>query len=178
MCHYPVRLPQSRHEINFKGYLFSISLQIYAVYIHSYANYYTTIGLYPSSFTKPFCSLHSFVVQGMMPVMGEHEVWLRFRGLWWWHFNITIRILDIIHRPIFYLKLNWTLYVCPYLTGNTLLLRYEPNRLILSIGLWGWHINITITILDRVKVKVTLRPTYESASPSWRQAPIWNPRPN
>jgi hypothetical protein len=28
------------------------------------------------------------------------------------------------------------------------------------------------------KVKVTLRPTYESASPSWRQAPIWDPRPN
>jgi hypothetical protein len=30
----------------------------------------------------------------------------------------------------------------------------------------------------KVKVKVTLRPTYESASPSWRQAPIWDPRPN
>jgi hypothetical protein len=29
-----------------------------------------------------------------------------------------------------------------------------------------------------IKVKVTLRPTYESASPSWRQAPIWDPRPN
>jgi hypothetical protein len=29
----------------------------------------------------------------------------------------------------------------------------------------------------KVKVKVTLRPTYESASPSWRQAPIWDPRP-
>jgi hypothetical protein len=28
-----------------------------------------------------------------------------------------------------------------------------------------------------VKVKVTLRLTYESASPSWRQAPIWDPRP-
>jgi hypothetical protein len=32
-------------------------------------------------------------------------------------------------------KLNSTLYVCPYLTGNTLRHRYEPNRLILSIGL-------------------------------------------
>jgi hypothetical protein len=30
----------------------------------------------------------------------------------------------------------------------------------------------------QVKVRVTLRPTYESASPSWRQAPIWDPRPN
>jgi hypothetical protein len=29
-----------------------------------------------------------------------------------------------------------------------LLLRYEPNRLMLSTGLWRWYINITITILD------------------------------
>jgi hypothetical protein len=50
--------------------------------------------------------------------------------------NITITILDIIHRPVFYLELNSTLYVCPYLTGKTLHLRYEPNRLMLSIGLW------------------------------------------
>jgi hypothetical protein len=27
----------------------------------------------------------------------------------------------------------------------------------------------------KVKVKVTLRSTYESTSPSWRQAPIWRP---
>jgi hypothetical protein len=32
--------------------------------------------------------------------------------------------------------------------GNTLLLHYEPNRLMLSIGLWSWYINITITVLD------------------------------
>jgi hypothetical protein len=38
--------------------------------------------------------------------------------------------------------------VCPYLTENTLHLHYEPNRLMLSIGLWRWYINITITILD------------------------------
>jgi hypothetical protein len=44
-------------------------------------------------------------------------------------------ILDIINRPVFYLKLNSTLQVCPYLTGNTLRLRYEPNRLMLFIGL-------------------------------------------
>jgi hypothetical protein len=50
-------------------------------------------------------------------------------------FHITITILDISHRPVLYLKLNSTLYVCPYLTGNTLRLRYEPNSLMLSIGL-------------------------------------------
>jgi hypothetical protein len=55
-------------------------------------------------------------------------------GLLRWYINGTITILDIIHRPVFYLKLNST-QVCPYLTGNTLLLRYEPNRLMLSIGL-------------------------------------------
>jgi hypothetical protein len=64
------------------------------------------------------------------------------------HIFITITILDIVHRPVFYLKLNSTLYICPYLTGNTLRLRYEPNELMLSIGLWRWYINITITILD------------------------------
>jgi hypothetical protein len=37
---------------------------------------------------------------------------------------------------------------CPYLTGDTICLRYEPNRLMLSIGLWRWYINMTITILD------------------------------
>jgi hypothetical protein len=35
----------------------------------------------------------------------------------------------------------------------------------------------TITEVTEVlfQVKVTLRLTYESASPSWRQAPIWDP---
>jgi hypothetical protein len=69
-------------------------------------------------------------------------------GLWRLYINITITILDIIHRPVFYLKFNSTLYVCSYLTGNTLRLRYEPNRLMLSIGLWRWYVNITITTLD------------------------------
>jgi hypothetical protein len=64
------------------------------------------------------------------------------------HLKITITILDIIHRPVFYLKLSSTLYVCSYLTGNTLSLPYEPSRLMLSIGLWRCYINITITVLD------------------------------
>jgi hypothetical protein len=50
------------------------------------------------------------------------------------YINITITILDIIHCPVFYLKLISTLQVCTYLTGNTLRLRYEPNRLMLSVG--------------------------------------------
>jgi hypothetical protein len=59
-------------------------------------------------------------------------------------------ILAISHRPVFYLKLIPTLQVCPYLTGNTLRLPYEPNRLMLSIGSWRWYINITITIMDTI----------------------------
>jgi hypothetical protein len=51
-----------------------------------------------------------------------------------------------------------TLQVCPYLKGNTLRLRYDPCRLMLSIGLWRWYVNITITILD-IEVEVTLRLT-------------------
>jgi hypothetical protein len=27
-------------------------------------------------------------------------------GLWRWYINISIKILDFIHRPVFYLKLN------------------------------------------------------------------------
>jgi hypothetical protein len=49
--------------------------------------------------------------------------------------HVTITILDIIDRLVFYLKLNSTLSVCLYLTGNTLRLRYEPNRLMLATGL-------------------------------------------
>jgi hypothetical protein len=84
-------------------------------------------------------------------------------GLWRCYINKTITILDIIHRPVFYLKLNSTLYVCPYLTGNILRLRYEPYGLMLSIGLWRWYINISLTILDVIhrpvfylKLKTTL----------------------
>jgi hypothetical protein len=76
------------------------------------------------------------------------SVKLRFACLWQWYINIILTIIDIILRPVFYLKHNWTLWVCPYLTGNTIRLRYDSNRLMLSIGLWQWYINITITILD------------------------------
>jgi hypothetical protein len=70
-------------------------------------------------------------------------------GLWRWCINITITI------PVFYLKLNLNLQVCPYLTGNILRLRYKPNRLMLSVGLWRWCINITITILDIILCPVS-----------------------
>jgi hypothetical protein len=48
--------------------------------------------------------------------------------MWWWSINITITILDIIHRPVFYLQLNLTLF-------RTLRLRYKPNKLNAIYGL-------------------------------------------
>jgi hypothetical protein len=46
---------------------------------------------------------------------------------------------------------------CPsYLTRNILGFRYEPNRLMLSIGLWRWH-NITVTVLDIIHLPVFLK---------------------
>jgi hypothetical protein len=41
--------------------------------------------------------------------VGKTEYLLRSLGLWRWYINITITILDIIHRPVFYLKHNSTL---------------------------------------------------------------------
>jgi hypothetical protein len=68
-------------------------------------------------------------------------------GLWRWNINITITILGNIRRPVL-LKTE------PNSTGLSIprkkhiRLRYEPNRLMLSIGLWQCYINITMTILD------------------------------
>jgi hypothetical protein len=76
------------------------------------------------------------------------HICIYFTGLRLCYINISITILDIKHRPVFYLKLNSNLYVCEYLTGNTLRLRYVPIRLMLSIGLRRCYINITITVLD------------------------------
>jgi hypothetical protein len=46
-------------------------------------------------------------------------------------YDVTTTVLDIIHRPAFYLKHDG----CSYLTGNTLRLRCEHNSFMRSIGL-------------------------------------------
>jgi hypothetical protein len=53
----------------------------------------------------------------------------------------TNTILVITRRPAFHLQHDGS---CSYLTGDTSCLRYESNRLMRSIGLWRWHINITV----------------------------------
>jgi hypothetical protein len=65
-------------------------------------------------------------------------------------YNITITIQDLIHRPVFYLKLNSTL---------------------LSIGLWRWYINITVTILDiQSQSQSYITTDSQSVSKSWCRA--------
>jgi hypothetical protein len=44
-------------------------------------------------------------------------------GLWLWYINITIIILDIIHRPVFYLKHDVSE------TGFGLRLQVEPTQM-------------------------------------------------
>jgi hypothetical protein len=63
--------------------------------------------------------------------------------VWRRYINITITILDIIHRPVFYL--NHT--VDNVRASQESRHHYEPNRLMRSIGLWRWCINKTIKIL-------------------------------
>jgi hypothetical protein len=46
---------------------------------------------------------------------------------------IIITILDIFHLPVFYLELNYISLYVPH--RNTLRLRYELNRLMISISL-------------------------------------------
>jgi hypothetical protein len=104
------------------------------------------------------CMLISVVLRTYLMVYGSYCVakfseailmsstfLIRSIGLWRWYINMTITVLNIIHCPVFYLKLSSTPEVCPYLTRNTLRLRSEPN---ISICLWRWYINITATILD------------------------------
>jgi hypothetical protein len=63
--------------------------------------------------------------------------------------NITVTILDIIHRPVFfYLKLTqlyW--FVLPRKKHITSPLRAQQVNTIYCIGLSRCHVNISITIL-------------------------------
>jgi hypothetical protein len=66
-------------------------------------------------------------------------------------YSLTIAILNVIHRLSFiWNSTELYRFVCPYLTRNTLRLLYEPNRLMLTISLWRWYINITIAILNSI----------------------------
>jgi hypothetical protein len=84
--------------------------------------------------TKRFESLEFYVLSSNPQVPKKNS--LKICRLSRWYINITIIIMDVIHCPVFYLKLNSTLQVCPCLTGNTLRLRNDTNKLMLSVGLW------------------------------------------
>jgi hypothetical protein len=83
--------------------------------------------------------------------------WVKPIGLWRWYINITITILDIIHRPVFYLKHDVSCRCFKQRNVNKIYrfvrtsqetFPLESNSLMLSIGLWRWYINVTIAILD------------------------------
>jgi hypothetical protein len=66
-------------------------------------------------------------------------------GLWRWYINITITILDINHRPVFYLKLNSIGLFVPHRKHIMPPLRaQEVNAIYRFVRM----INITITVLD------------------------------
>jgi hypothetical protein len=60
------------------------------------------------------------------------NTYLRYVDLSGWHTNITVTILDTIHCPVFYLKLDSIGLSVP---NKKHCLRYELNRLMLSMGL-------------------------------------------
>jgi hypothetical protein len=70
-------------------------------------------------------------------------------GLWPRYVNITITILDIIHRPVFYLKLNSI-----DLSSSNIEHIKSPLRAQQVNAIWRWYINIAITILDIIQIPV------------------------
>jgi hypothetical protein len=51
------------------------------------------------------------------------------KGLWRWHSNLDVTVLDIIHRPLFYLKHSiWEI-------GSCLRLQLQPTRMAYSLSL-------------------------------------------
>jgi hypothetical protein len=59
-----------------------------------------------------YTSLYSYLIPSF-PITSK--------GLWRWHANITITILDIIHRPAFYLKRGFSETGLSPLSGRTYL---------------------------------------------------------
>jgi hypothetical protein len=70
-------------------------------------------------------------------------------------------VWNLLLTSVQYRGQEWWSYYMSTLLYDFMRLRYEPNRLMLSIGLWRWYINITITILDTGLswVEFILRPT-------------------
>jgi hypothetical protein len=107
---------------------------------------FPSAGHYPSSclLFKTHDWQFSYFTGNTLRLRYEPNRLMQSLGLWRWYINITVTVLDINHRPVFYLKHVWQF---SYFTGNTLRLRFESNRLMRSIGLWRWYVSINIAIL-------------------------------
>jgi hypothetical protein len=75
-----------------------------------------------------------------------------------WYINMTITILGIIHRPVFYLKQDVSCRCLKQKNVNKIyrfvLTSQETNyvsatsyEVMLSIGVWRWYVNVNVTIL-------------------------------
>jgi hypothetical protein len=69
---------------------------------------------------------------------------------WMPWFNVAVTILDNLHCPGTVSKMHRFVRT----SQETLCLRYEPNRLMLSIGVWRWYIYIIIAVLDIIHCPV------------------------
>jgi hypothetical protein len=59
-------------------------------------------------YSKNYSALISF---------NKENIWAL--GLWQWCINITIKIVDIIHHPVFYLTQNFREWILPQSSGGT-----------------------------------------------------------
>jgi hypothetical protein len=75
-----------------------------------------------------------FTVQNLL-FLGKHEARLQKKSIFSSNKRKVVAKQTIIKCNYHNSGHSSTLYVCPYLTGNTLRFRYEPNKLMLSVGL-------------------------------------------
>jgi hypothetical protein len=61
----------------------------------------------------------------------QRGIWVTTQHLLWDQGKPRKTLIEL--AAVFYLKLNSTLYICPYLPGNTLRIRYESNKLMFII---------------------------------------------
>jgi hypothetical protein len=131
-----------------------LSVGLWRWFIYNYHN----SGHYPSS-----CLLFKTQLNSTQLNSTRLQVCLYLTGnltspLWAQQVNAICRFVAMVHLQ---LSQFWTLSIVLSFIWNstqltyrfvrtwqeTLHLRYEPNRLTLSVGLWRWYINIVITIL-------------------------------
>jgi hypothetical protein len=100
---------------------------------------------------------------------------MRSIGLWRCYINITVTVVDIIHRPVFYL--NHTMNTVCTSKETHYVTTTGPKRLMRSIGLWRLYMTITIKILHRIVTVTDLLSTWSRKRGPWKETdPKCEPR--